>query len=65
MEEQEGQATWGHGNGAGANRVAGTDADCGAGYVYDSRKSASLCAGAACAASASGADHSTCCVAQA
>jgi hypothetical protein len=39
-----------------------TDTDCGAGFVYDTSKSASPCAASTC--DASGADKATCCVAQ-
>mmetsp|Transcript_45384 Transcript_45384/g.130158 ORF Transcript_45384/g.130158 Transcript_45384/m.130158 type:complete len:434 (+) Transcript_45384:3-1304(+) len=57
------KATCGDKDGAGGAASPVTDADCGAGFVYDSTKSTAQCAAATCVASV--ADRSTCCVAKA
>ena len=54
-------ATCGDKDGAGSGTAAVTNADCGAGLIYDTGSSSSTCAGTTCDVSSSGSDKSTCC----
>ena len=58
------QATCGDKDGAGSGTATVSDADCGAGYVYNSANAASSCAGAACDVASVASDKAACCVAE-
>ena len=65
LEPLEPLATCGDTDGGGGGAAAVSDGDCGAGFIYDSSASGSLCVGTACDVAGVVEDKTACCAAQA